>query len=133
MELQEALDAINQFKNRLVGRDRMFKTAIETVVNELNRLRSNLIRWEEDFDNDDNSIWTASSPHMDDDVSFKWRLQPGLLGNRIVWLADHDAELGGDGNQWDSLEEAKAAIQILHDEIIDAQKRELESAVADQT
>ena len=82
------------------------------------------IRWDEDFDDNDNSIWVGASPFTADSdpeavPDIYWRLRQRLANNRIEWYADHDAELGGEtGEWWESLEEASAACQTAHDNII---------------
>lgn len=125
MNIEDALDLIDQTEripSGLLEQRRLWK-AVCAVAEDVKRLRSDILRWDEDFDSDDNSIWTAASPLGDDGIPFFWRIIPALIGNRIVWVADHDAELGGEGNQWDSLTEAKAAVQRLHDGIIETEKR----------
>ncbi len=81
----------------------------------------NDVVWEEEFDDDDNSIWTAPSPFHDEGVSFLWRLKQRLRENRIEWYAAHDEEPGGDceGVSWLSLDEAKAATAVDHAGILD--------------
>lgn len=82
------------------------------------------ISWCEEFDDDDNSIWTGASPFTTDSdpdaaPDLYWRLKQRLVGNRIEWYAAHDAELGGEtGDTWDTVEAAKAAMQEAHDRII---------------
>ncbi len=81
---------------------------------------ANPVQWEEIFDDNDNSEWEAPSPYQDDGVHFNWRLKQRLYGNRIEWYAAHDSELGGDCNgiTWQSIDEAKTAVQEAHDNII---------------
>ncbi len=81
---------------------------------------SNQVRWDEDYDNNDNSYWIAPSPFHDDGVPFEWRLKQRLVGNKIEWYAAHDSELGGDCNgiTWPTIEAAKAAVQDAHNDII---------------
>lgn len=82
------------------------------------------LNWVEDWDQDDNSIWEANSFYVDDGSPIKWRLEPSLQHNKVIWVTDHDSELGG-GDEWESLEEAKAAIQEQNDEIY---RREMANA-----
>jgi hypothetical protein len=83
-----------------------------------------MIRWEEEFDDNDNSIWVGASPYVsesDPDAApdIYWRLKQRLTGNQIEWFASHDSELGGEtGDSWSTLSEAKAACQSGHDFII---------------
>lgn len=81
---------------------------------------STQVQWDEGYDDNDNSYWVAPSPFHDDGVHFAWRLRQRLVGNKIEWYAAHDSELGGDCNgiTWRSIEEAKAAVQEAHDDII---------------
>lgn len=80
------------------------------------------IEWNEDFDDEDNSYWEGLSPYTtetDEPPNLHWRIRQRLSSNRIEWYADHDSELGGQGEFWLSLEEAQAACQLAHDAIID--------------
>lgn len=82
------------------------------------------INWTEDFDRDDNSIWEGLSPYTTDSdpeavPDIYWRLKQRVAENRIEWYADHDSELGGKtGDSWLTLDEAKAACQAGHDNIL---------------
>lgn len=81
---------------------------------------SNQIQWFEDFDDNGNTTWEGSSPFHDDGVHFMWCIRQRLVGNKIEWYAAHDSELGGECNgvTWPTIEEAKAAVQDAHDDII---------------
>jgi len=75
------------------------------------------INWVEDFDPDDNSYWEGASPYVDE--TFYWRLCQNLQDNKIVWVDCSDNELVGDGGEtWSTIEEAKAACQKAHDNIL---------------
>lgn len=82
------------------------------------------INWNEEFDDNDNSIWVGASPYCADSdpaaaPDIYWRLKQRLSNNRIEWYAAHDSELGGEtGDFWLSLDEAKKACQESHDHII---------------
>lgn len=82
------------------------------------------IRWEEEFDDDDNSVWAGASPYCADSdpdaaPDIYWRLKQRLRNNAVEWYAAHDAELGGEtGDSWSTLDDAKAACQEAHDNII---------------
>ena len=80
-------------------------------------LGANAIRWVRESDEEDNDEWFGHGPYADD---FDWRLRQRLANNRIEWYADHDAELGGDcrGELWLNLAAAKAAVQVVHDEVL---------------
>lgn len=78
---------------------------------------SDAINWTEEFDDDDNSVWVGASPYVDDDRSINWRLRQKLMGNRIEWHADHDAELEAP-DWWLTLDDAKSAVQEMHDTIL---------------
>lgn len=82
------------------------------------------IHWYEDLDDYDNSIWRGSSPFCVDGDPFMWRLKQLLCGNKIVWYADHDAELvdGAADQTWATIEEAKASCQHKHNEIIESEQ-----------
>ena len=84
-------------------------------------MKNSMINWEEDWDNNDNSFWVGASPYctdVDGPADIYWRLRQMLFGNKIEWYTDHDYELGQRGEAWSTIEEAKAAIQKQHDEII---------------
>ena len=82
------------------------------------------ITWDEDFDDNDNSIWVGASPYTTDSdpeavPDVYWRLKQRLVSNRIEWYADNDAELGGKtGETWQTIEEAKSACQSAHNHIL---------------
>lgn len=78
------------------------------------------LQWEALEDDDGNLYFEADSPYADDGVRFLWRLRPRMRRNKIVWVADHASELGGDcdGIEWDSLAEAQAAVLDAHNHII---------------
>jgi len=82
------------------------------------------LEWTEDFDDGDNSIWEAMSPYHDDGSFFKWRLCQRLEDNRIIWYSNHDKELGGTGDYWVTLQEAKDATQNSHDHILEHESSE---------
>lgn len=84
------------------------------------------IAWHEDFDSDDNSIWSGTSPYHDAGVFFKWRLMPTLMKNQVAWITDHDSELGDSQERWDTIEQAKAAIQDQHDQILDYESTQVD-------
>ncbi len=77
--------------------------------------------WEALEDDQDNLYFEANSPYIDDDLHFKWRIRQKLTRNRIVWVADHCRELGGDydGIEWETLAEAQQAILVDHNRILD--------------
>lgn len=80
------------------------------------------INWQETWDERDNSIWEGLSPYSTDGdpsagPNLHWRLKQLLCDNKVIWVAAHDSELGGDEN-WPTLEEAKAACQKAHDHIL---------------
>lgn len=83
------------------------------------------IRWNEEFDDDDNSVWTGASPYTTDSdpgaaPDVYWRLKQRLRNNAVEWYSAHDAELGGEtGESWSTLDGAKAACQEAHDNIED--------------
>lgn len=81
---------------------------------------SNEINWRSDLDDDDNTFWEGNSPYTDgeDGPRFKWRLRPRLEGNRIIWYACHDQELGGQDESWLTILAAKRACQEAHDNIV---------------
>lgn len=82
------------------------------------------ILWDEFFDDDDNvfvegmSVYTTDQdPDAAPDLS--WRIRQRLRRGKIEWYACHDSELGGEtGETWETLGDAKAAIQKQHNEII---------------
>lgn len=79
--------------------------------------------WFEDWDDDDNSIWTLPSPIADEDgVSFYWRLRPRVVRNHLRWFDCSDGQLLGyienDIESWATLAEAKAAIEQAHQKIL---------------
>lgn len=74
--------------------------------------------WHQKFDDHGNEWWEAHSPYYCDRAPLFWRLKQRLCDNRIEWYADHDAELGGDGETWTSLEEAKAAVEQAHRNVL---------------
>lgn len=88
-----------------------------------------LIAWEEDFDDDDNSVWYGQSPYTRESdpgavPDVYWRLKQRLCDNHVEWYACHDPELGGEtGHAWLTIEAAKDATQEAHDAIL----RELDS------
>jgi len=74
------------------------------------------LNWREHFDENDNSIWEADGPYSD---GFQWRLKQAIHENRIVWYEAHDAELIGDYPEtWPTLEAAKRAIELAHDNVM---------------
>lgn len=77
----------------------------------------NKVRWDQDSDDNGNDVWIASSPYEE---GFMWRLKQRLVDNKIEWYEAHDAELiGSDGPlSWSTLEEAQAAIDEAHANII---------------
>ncbi len=78
-----------------------------------------MLEWNESFDDNDNSIWEAASPFIDrDGDSFVWRLKQRLYDNQIEWHAAHDAEVGGNGEVWASLEDAKHDIEASHEFVV---------------
>lgn len=93
-----------------------------------------MIDWIEMTDDDENSYLEGMSPYTGDSdpcavPDIAWRLRQRLFDNRIVWYADHDGELGGEtGDAWDSLEDAKAEIQVAHDHILRTECDEVENA-----
>jgi len=82
------------------------------------------IYWQEDLDDDDNTVWTGLSPYStsgdpDAGPDVYWRLSQRLRDNKIEWYANHDSELGGEtGDVWLTADDAKAACQKCHDHII---------------
>lgn len=73
----------------------------------------------EEFDDNDNTIWTASSPFHDDGSPFMFRIKQRLFMDNHEFYEASDAELILDDPRiWDSLEEAQQAIQNDTDEII---------------
>ncbi len=82
------------------------------------------IDWQEDFDDDDNSIWCGCSPYTTDadgPPNVYWRLKQRLRDNKIEWYEAHDSELLPDPRFpecWPDIEAAKAAVQLAHDGIL---------------
>ena len=76
------------------------------------------IAWSNVLDDNDNTVWEGPSPYHDEGSPFLWRLRQKLEGDGVVWYADHDAELGGEGEEWRTLNEAKVTCQASHDSIL---------------
>jgi hypothetical protein len=77
--------------------------------------------WTETFDDDDNSIWEATSPYHYDGSPFYWRLKQRLCNNNIEWYEAHDLELmstDGEIRTWETGIEAMDAISQDHRDII---------------
>lgn len=83
------------------------------------------LRWEESFDDDDNSIWEASGPYGDEEGGClgSWRLRQKLSNNQLWWYSDHDPELQDEEDSWTSLEKAKTDIEALHQYILDTYEK----------
>lgn len=86
---------------------------------------NNPLKWEESFDDDDNSIWEASGPYGDEGGSCigLWRIRQLLRMNHILWVEDHDAELRDEftsEQSWPTLESAKKDIERIHHEILES-------------
>lgn len=77
--------------------------------------------WHQTWDDDDNSIWEAAGPYGEDGSSIAdWRLVHKLVGNKPVWVAEHDADLQGiEDGQWLNLGAAKSDIEKVHNEILE--------------
>lgn len=131
MNLQEALLVINERASKQLHIDMELLEAAKLLASVawVRLTQFEPLVWWEEFDGDDCSIWTANSPFSDDGHVFQWRLVPGMTRNRVIWLADHDSELGGEGNLWNTLEDAKAAIQRQHDKIVRDEKLKAEPEV----
>lgn len=83
----------------------------------------NLI-WSKTYDDDDNSIWEAAGPYGEDGSSIAdWRLVHKLIGDKAVWVSEHDADLQGvddrSEGQWLNVSAAKSSIEQVHNEILD--------------
>jgi hypothetical protein len=78
------------------------------------------LRWYEEYDDNDNTIWCAASMLNDDGSPFEWRLKPKLFSNQLFWYEDHDAELINKHQGWSCIETAKAEIQKREDAIPDS-------------
>lgn len=81
---------------------------------------SNVIEWHEQEDGCGNTYWEGDSPLSEDGVPFQWRLRRRLRNDNVVTFVDHDSELMPHvGNsEWDTIGEAKAAIQRIHDNVV---------------
>ncbi len=87
--------------------------------------------WEEDIDDDGNSVWSAPSPYTTGDTGLheiKFRLCQSIHDNQIIWLEasdwvgefhmPHPTGYKDAPRSWDSLEEAKAELARDYAEII---------------
>jgi len=85
---------------------------------------NNPIRWEESWDDEDNSIWEASGPFGDEEGGClgSWRLVQRFCNNQVKWEEDHDLELrdSRDGGGWLNLNAAKQDIEKTHLEILNS-------------
>jgi hypothetical protein len=70
------------------------------------------LKWETEYDDNDNTIYTAQSCSGDGDgTSFYYRLSPRLQQDRIVWIETSDEELGPDNDPWISLDVAEMRLE----------------------
>jgi hypothetical protein len=79
------------------------------------------LSWEEEYDDDDNSIYEAASPYHDDGSPFCFRIRQRLRDNKHEFYEDSDAEVMRDGDDprtWSTLDEAKAALQADANDIV---------------
>lgn len=88
---------------------------------------SDPIQWHQSSDDDDNTYWVARSPVRErPPISDRllWRLVQMLNLDRIQWVIECDSRLVGNLSvfAWDTIEEAKAAVQEAHDAIVREQK-----------
>ena len=81
-----------------------------------------LLRWYAHIDDSGNTYWKARSPYISDgeSVDIWWRLRQKISNDKIVWLADHDAELKDPSaeDEWVSLSVATNSVQRQHDDIV---------------
>ena len=81
------------------------------------------IEWVEEFDDYENSVWVGVSPFSTESgpdaiADVMWRLRQVICENQIIWQSDHDEGILRDTTAWPILDEAKAACQAIHDEIM---------------
>lgn len=84
------------------------------------------LEWDEECDDDDNTVHSAASPYHDDGSPFRWRISPVVREDRLVWTLDgSDAECmpDDDEHRFTSLDEAKATCQRWCDEIIESERK----------
>ena len=74
------------------------------------------LEWEEDTDDQDNTIWYAASLYHDDGVTFWFRICQRLEDNRIVYYDNSTSEIATDGC-WLTLQDAQEAMQSYNDAI----------------
>lgn len=88
-------------------------------------LPSNVIEWHVQEDVLGNTYWEGDSPFSEDSVPFQWRLRRRLRSDDVVTFADHDSELMPHNGpaEWATIGDAQAAIQNIHDEIIQRQRQ----------
>lgn len=95
-------------------RSKLPKMPASLVLAKLNGLD-----WVHEWDENDNSVWSAASCYTSDDegsAPFFYRLRQELRGNKHVWVEAHDAELlQADGaREWHYLHEAKSVLNREH-------------------
>lgn len=68
--------------------------------------------WERTYDARDNSVWEAASTAADAGGPFRWRVEPRLRADEVVWCIGGSAgeivHPGDDDEAFETLEEAKA-------------------------
>lgn len=78
------------------------------------------LQWETDYDKYDNTIWTASSfVCVEVGSPCYYKIVPKLRGDKVVWFDKSDSELGRENDPWESLEEAKKALEANEREMWD--------------
>lgn len=83
------------------------------------------LNWNEEFDDEDNSIWEASSPWHDDGGTFQWRIKQRLRDNKHEYYDASDEELRDtsfDEETWESLFEAQQYFQKENDDLVEELK-----------
>lgn len=82
------------------------------------------IEWQEWTDRHGNTYWEAESPlgTKSDPSRCSWRIKQGYMNNVVRFYADHIRDLPLYDKSWDTIKEAKAAIQAAHDAIVREQK-----------
>lgn len=79
------------------------------------------LSWDEQYDDDDNSIYEAASPYHDDGSPFYFRIRQRLRDNKHEFVEDSDAEVmmdEEDPRTWETLDAAKAAMQTDANDIV---------------
>ena len=90
-------------------------------------------KWSQHHDDNDNSYYEMLSPYSSDGESadIHWRLRQKISDDKLIWYADHDAEVldSNQDTEWTSLAAAMKSVEIEHQDIVESMCSEV--ALAD--